>query len=118
MGAIAVVDLEVGDLLGPSMLTGAPDAFDGERLVGSVLRAGRYPEARNDLNRAIDEGETAAFRFHMAYCQSLDRNPDEAESELRQAIELGLKPYQLHPAERAIYQRLIQDLGLESLALN
>ena len=82
------------------------------------IAVGRYPEARNDLNRAIDEGETAAFRFHMAYAQSLDRNPDEAESELRQAIELGLKPYQLHPVERAIYQRLIQDLGLESLALN
>ena len=82
------------------------------------IAVGRYPDARNDLNRAIDEGETAAFRFHMAYVQSLDRNPDEAENELRQAIELGLKPHLLHPVEQEIYQRLIQDLGLESLALN
>ena len=39
-----LVDLEPGDLLGPSMVTSEPDTFDGERLVGAVLRAGRYPE--------------------------------------------------------------------------
>lgn len=44
VGAVAVVDLEPGDLLGPSMVTNAPDTFAGERLVGAVLRAGRYPE--------------------------------------------------------------------------
>lgn len=44
VGAVAVVDLEPGDLLGPSMVTNAPDTFVGERLVGAVLRAGRYPE--------------------------------------------------------------------------
>lgn len=44
VGAVAVADLEPGDLLGPSMLTNAPDTFTGERLVGAVLRAGRYPE--------------------------------------------------------------------------
>ena len=43
VGAIAVVDLEPGDLLGPTVLTGEPEALDGERLVGVVLRAGRYP---------------------------------------------------------------------------
>jgi hypothetical protein len=62
VGAIAVVDLEVGDLLGPSMLTGAPDAFDGERLVGAVLRAGRYPEAiqRGDEGLAVSIVDRAA----------------------------------------------------------
>lgn len=44
VGAVAVVDLEPGDLLGPSMVTNEPDTFTGERLVGAVLRAGRYPE--------------------------------------------------------------------------
>lgn len=44
VGAVAVVDLEPGDLLGPSMVTNAPDTYAGERLVGAVLRAGRYPE--------------------------------------------------------------------------
>lgn len=44
VGAVAVADLEPGDLLGPSMVTNAPDTFAGERLVGAVLRAGRYPE--------------------------------------------------------------------------
>ena len=42
--SIALVDLEPGDLLGPSVLTSAPEKLDGERLVGAVVRAGRYPE--------------------------------------------------------------------------
>ena len=44
VGAVAVVDLKPGDLLGPAMVTNSPDTFVGERLVGAVLRAGRYPE--------------------------------------------------------------------------
>jgi hypothetical protein len=43
VGAIAVIDLEPGDLLGPSVLSGEPEVLIGERLVGVVLRAGRYP---------------------------------------------------------------------------
>ncbi len=55
VGAVAVGDLVAGDLLGPSMVTGEPDTFDGERLVGAVLRAGRYPEEiqRGDLGVAV-----------------------------------------------------------------
>ncbi len=62
VGAIAVVDLEVGDLLGPSMVTGAPDTLDGERLVGAVLRAGRYPEEiqRGDEALAVSIVDRAA----------------------------------------------------------
>lgn len=43
IGAIAVTDLEPGDLLGPSVLAARPAANNGERLVGVVLRTGRYP---------------------------------------------------------------------------
>jgi tetratricopeptide (TPR) repeat protein len=82
------------------------------------IATGNYPDAKNDLNRAIDDDETAAFRFHLAYVQSLERNSSAAESELRQAIQLGLKPHHLHPFERDIFQRLVQDLGLESVVLN
>ncbi|MEM1335691.1 MAG: hypothetical protein AAGG08_19775, partial [Actinomycetota bacterium] len=55
VGAVAVGDLAPGDLLGPSMVTGEPDTFEGERLVGSVLRAGRYPEEiqRGDTGLAV-----------------------------------------------------------------
>lgn len=55
VGAVAVGDLAAGDLLGPSMVTGEPDTFDGERLVGAVLRAGRYPEQiqRGDTGLAV-----------------------------------------------------------------
>lgn len=59
VGAIAVGDLAPGDILGPSMLTGAPDTFDGERLVGAVLRAGRYPEEiqRGDTGLAVSTAD-------------------------------------------------------------
>lgn len=55
VGAVAVGDLAPGDLLGPSLVTGEPDTFDGERLVGAVLRAGRYPEQiqRGDTGLAV-----------------------------------------------------------------
>jgi hypothetical protein len=55
VGAIAVADLAPGDLLGPSMVTNAPDTATGERLVGAVLRAGRYPEEiqRGDTGVAV-----------------------------------------------------------------
>jgi hypothetical protein len=62
VGAVAVVDLEPGDLLGPSMVTNAPDTFAGERLVGAVLRAGRYPEEvqRGDEALAVSIVDRAA----------------------------------------------------------
>ena len=62
VGAVAVVDLEVGDLLGPAMVTNAPDTFSGERLVGAVLRAGRYPEEiqRGDEALAVSIVDRAA----------------------------------------------------------
>lgn len=43
VGTVAAVDLTAGDLLGPSLLASEPATLDGERLVGVVLRAGRYP---------------------------------------------------------------------------
>ena len=62
VGAVAVVDLEPGDLLGPSMVTNEPDTFIGERLVGAVLRAGRYPEEiqRGDEALAVSIVDRAA----------------------------------------------------------
>lgn len=53
--SIALVDLEPGDLLGPSVLTAAPAELDGEQLVGAVLRAGRYPAEiqRGDVALAV-----------------------------------------------------------------
>jgi len=62
VGAVAVVDLEPGDLLGPSMVTNEPDTFTGERLVGAVLRAGRYPEEiqRGDEALAVSIVDRAA----------------------------------------------------------
>ena len=52
VGSVAVVDLAPGDVLGPSVLTGAPRTRPGELLVGAVLRPGRYPPRV----RASDEG--------------------------------------------------------------
>ena len=71
VGAVAVGDLAPGDLLGPSMVAGAPDTFEGERLVGAVLRAGRYPEeiqrgdtglAVSTMDRATDSPSTIPVR--------------------------------------------------------
>jgi hypothetical protein len=71
-GAIAVVDLSPGDLLGPTMVTGQPDTLAGERLVGLVLRAGRYPSeiqagdtglaVRSLTQQDATDPETAAIR--------------------------------------------------------
>lgn len=71
-GAIAVVDLSPGDLLGPTMVTGQPDTLVGERLVGLVLRAGRFPSemqagdtglaVRTSTQQDADGPETAAVR--------------------------------------------------------
>jgi tetratricopeptide (TPR) repeat protein len=82
------------------------------------IAVGRYADARRDLNLALDEGESASLRFHLAYAQFLDQNRSAAEEEFRQALELGLNPHIMHPAERKMYNRLIRDLGLESLAMN
>ncbi len=62
VGAVAIADLEPGDLLGPALVTNAPDTFTGERLVGAVLRAGRYPEEiqRGDEALAVSIVDRAA----------------------------------------------------------
>ncbi len=56
VGAIAVVDLAPGDLLGPTMITGTPETRPGERLVGTLLRAGRFPSG-------IHQGDTGEAVF-------------------------------------------------------
>ena len=43
VGAVATVDLETGDVLGPAVLAPAATARAGEQLVGAVVRSGRYP---------------------------------------------------------------------------
>lgn len=55
VGTVAAVDLSAGDLLGPSLLASEPATLDGERLVGVVLRAGRYPVEiqRGDAGLAV-----------------------------------------------------------------
>ncbi|WP_420451657.1 hypothetical protein [Ilumatobacter sp.] len=62
IGSVAAVDLAPGDLIGPSVLTGAPAALPGERLVGAVLRAGRYPieVQRGDTGVAITSADPSA----------------------------------------------------------
>ena len=82
------------------------------------IAIGRYVDARHDLNRALDEGETAPLRFHLAYVEFMDHNKDAAKDQFRHALQLGLNPHVMHPVERKIYEQLIMDLGLESLALN
>ena len=80
VGAIAVADLAPGDLLGPSMVTNAPDTAMGERLVGAVLRAGRYPEEiqRGDTGVAVstlDRATAARRRCRYGWCRCRFRRP-------------------------------------------
>ena len=53
LGAIAVVDLQPGDFLSPSLLTAKPVTADGEQLVGAVLRQGRYPADIHPGDRGV-----------------------------------------------------------------
>ena len=82
------------------------------------IALGRHADARRDLTLALDEGESAALRFHLAYAQFMDQNTAAAEEELRQAVKLGLESNGMHPVERKVYDQMVQELGLESLAMH
>ena len=97
--------------LGPT-----PHLLDTRAMAKIAL--GKYSDAQHDLSSALDEGESASLRFHLAYANYMDRDLGSAEQEMRQAIELGINPHIMHPAERKIYNRIINDLDLQSLAMN
>ena len=82
------------------------------------IALGRHADARRDLTLALDEGESAPLRFHLAYAQFMEQNTEAAEDELRQAVKLGLNINEMHPMERKVYKQMVQELGLESLAMS
>ena len=73
------------------------------------LALGRAEEARADLQEAVKEALTPVRCFHLARA-NLERDKKAAARELRRATELGLKPDHLHPAEQALYPRIIEEL--------
>jgi len=81
------------------------------------IAMGDFTDAEHDLTNALDEGNSASLRFHLAYANYMDRNLGGAEQEMRAAMELGLDPHIMHPVERKIYNKIVTDLNLQAVAM-
>ena len=92
-----------------------PHLLDTRAMAKLVMRD--YRDAQHDLNTALDEGDSESLRFHLAYVNFMARDPG-AKEEMQHAMEMGLAPYSMHPAERKIYNRMVLQFNLQGLAAN
>jgi tetratricopeptide (TPR) repeat protein len=74
------------------------------------LALGRGDRAVADLEAATLDAPTATRYFHLARAHKLCNDSKAAARAFRQAKALKLRPEQLHPAERTMYQQLALEL--------
>jgi tetratricopeptide (TPR) repeat protein len=77
------------------------------------LTAGRTDDAVKDLEDVVAEGPTAGHYFHLAQAHLQAKNRARATAALAEANRLGLSESALHPLERAAYQQLCVQVGME-----
>jgi len=91
------------DQLGPQ-----PDLLDTRSTV--YLALNRTELAIADLERANAERPMPMRWFHLAQAHRQANNSQAAAAILKKATTAGLKPDQLHPAERATFAKLVSEL--------
>lgn len=74
------------------------------------LAQNRGDLALADIEAANADSPTAMRYFHMAQAQRQANNNKEAASLLQKATKSGLKKEQMHPVERAAYDKLVNEL--------
>jgi Tfp pilus assembly protein PilF len=70
------------------------------------MAVGKYREALDDINEAINEGATPVRLFHRAQVHFLAGQKQAAARSLAEAHEKDLIPEMLQPLERPIYQEM------------
>ena len=60
----------------------------------------------------VADNPTGANYFHLAEAHRAANNAKAAREDLREAVKLGLKEKDLHPFERAQFQKLLADPAL------
>lgn len=86
-----------------------PELLDTRAVVR--LNLGQLEPAVSDLERVVEEAPTPTRLFHLCRAYERSRNLGSAQTALRQANDLGLTSQQLHPVERAEYQRVTNELS-------
>ena len=69
------------------------------------LKLGQAAEAAQSFADSAAQSPKAVYYFHLAEAQKAAGKPNEAEKASQKAVELGLKETDLHPLERADYQK-------------
>jgi len=85
-----------------------PTLLDSRATV--LLARGKPQEALLDLQQAIAESPSATFYLHQAQAYLLTGQKQAAADAFSKARQLGLKPDQLHPLERPVYEKLLASL--------
>ena len=86
-----------------------PDFLDTRGIV--FLKAGKVQLAINDLEQAVAANPKPPVSFHLAQAYHAANNDDKARHHLKAAIAKRLRPNDLHPLERAAYDKLVAELG-------
>jgi tetratricopeptide (TPR) repeat protein len=81
------------------------------------LAMGNPTDAISDLTRALGESATDRFHLHLAQAQAAAGDRDAARRSLEQARAAGFQESSLHPLERPVYDRLLEQLGGTPTAL-
>ena len=101
---------EASQAVNDAIQSGGPlgNLLDTRGLV--ALAQGRLDQAVNDFQAALNDKNDPVIRFHLAWAYFLSRNLDEAGVRLAQARRDDLLETDLHPLERPIYRKLVEDL--------
>lgn len=77
----------------------------------AYMALGRAKDAVRDLENAVVDRPVADVYFHLAQAYRMAGKLDDAGRALKKAKELGLSAADVHPLERASYDRLLTELS-------
>jgi uncharacterized protein HemY len=75
----------------------------------------RWTDASRDLEEAVSQDPNAASYLRLARSLLMGGDRGAAQAALRKAQNSGLTLAELHPLERPVYEKILQDLEKKSV---
>ena len=99
------------DLINRAIRRGGPQPYYLDTRAVVHIVAGRFDEAKKDLEVAISLSPKPVYFFHMAMIHDRAEQPIPRDAAIGAAVQRGLTKAMLHPKEWADYDRLVGDAG-------
>jgi tetratricopeptide (TPR) repeat protein len=101
---------EALELINRAMQSHGPQAALLDTRAVIYLGMGKDGPAIADAKKAVADAPTALRQFHLARAYRQAGRSAAAQEALQQARRLGLDAHRMHPSERPVLQKMLQEL--------